>query len=204
MRRTALVLTLLVPASAGAADVDVRYAAGRVSLKARAPLSEVLDKLSKQTGLKVVYDGSAPRTLVDVSLQGVTTRAAVLSLLDGLGLNYALQMDRTNTQATTLILLGSGAAGPRPPGSSAPAGGGIVNAADQDDEEIFDAEEEIVEDEVQEEPVQEEEVQKPEPPRPGGPQPWPGAGPLAPTFPGGQLTPYGTPPPNKGEDQEKQ
>ena len=49
---------LFLAASALAGDVDVRgTAAGRVSVHVTAaPLSEVLDRLARQTGMKVVYD----------------------------------------------------------------------------------------------------------------------------------------------------
>ena len=57
---------LLLAVSAPGAEIDVRATAGgRVSLKVNAaPLSEVLDRLARQTGMKVVYDGAPPRALV--------------------------------------------------------------------------------------------------------------------------------------------
>jgi len=57
---------LLLAASAFAGEVDVRgTTAGRVSVHVNAaPLSEVLDRLARQTGMKVVYDGPPPRAVV--------------------------------------------------------------------------------------------------------------------------------------------
>ena len=43
---------------------------------------QVLDRLARQTGMKVVYEGPAPRQLVTVSLKGRTPAEAVLSVLE--------------------------------------------------------------------------------------------------------------------------
>jgi hypothetical protein len=101
---------LLLAASAFAGDVDVRgTAAGRVSVRVTAaPLSEVLDRLARQTGMKVVYDGAPPRTLVrGRQVEDVTVAEAVVDVLEGLGVSYALRLDATGLKVDTLLVLGA-------------------------------------------------------------------------------------------------
>ena len=100
----------VVPASTGAP--------AQVELVARAaPLNEVLDRLGRQIGMKVVYEGGSPRQLVTLSLQGRTPAETVLALLEGQGLNYALLGDPTGAGAQTLLVTGSAPS----TGTSAPA-----------------------------------------------------------------------------------
>jgi hypothetical protein len=98
------------------AAVDVRQEGERVSVRAEAaPLSEVLDRLSKQLGMKVVYEGAPPRALVTASLSDRTPAEAVLGVLEGLGLDYLARMDKTGARVETLILSAPGlASGPSP------------------------------------------------------------------------------------------
>lgn len=119
--RLALSLCCVVFASASfaSAEVVIKTANGRLDLRANtSPLSEVLDQLSRQTGMKVVYEGPIPRQLVTVALERRTPAEAVLALLEGLGLNYALVMDRTGSRVQTLLMEG---AAPSAPVSAAPA-----------------------------------------------------------------------------------
>jgi len=96
----------LLPAVAQA-EVMIRVAGARVDVTATAtPLNEILDRLARQTGMRVVYEGPAPRQPVTISLQGRSPAEAVLGLLEGLGLNYALVGDTTGTKVQTLILAG--------------------------------------------------------------------------------------------------
>src|SRR5258708_20442962 len=114
MRCRGLALALLLLGVGRAtAEVDVRSAGGRVDLRVNAaPLSEVLDRLSRETGTKVVYEGPPPRQLVSVSLQMRTPVEAVLSLLEGTGLSFALRMDPSGTGGHTLIIVSSLAPSP--------------------------------------------------------------------------------------------
>jgi len=101
---------LLLAASAFAGDVDVRgTGAGRVSLRVTAaPLSDVLDRLARQTGMKVVYDGAPPRALVrGRQVEDVTVADAVADVLEGLGVGYALRLDVTGLKVDTLLVLGA-------------------------------------------------------------------------------------------------
>src|SRR5262245_57249970 len=92
------------------AEVTVRGVAGRVHVTANAaPLADVLDRLARQTGMKVVYEGPAPRQLVTVSLRGRSPAEAVHDLLEGQGLNYALLGDSSGTGVQTLLMTGPAA-----------------------------------------------------------------------------------------------
>jgi hypothetical protein len=101
-------------AAPAAAEVTVRVLPGTpgatpsVELTARsAPLSEVLDRLSRQIGMKVVYEGASPRQLVTVSLQGRSPAETVLGLLEGTGVNFALLADPSGSRVETLLVAGS-------------------------------------------------------------------------------------------------
>lgn len=104
------------------AEVTVRVTGGRVDvISTTAPLAEVLDRLARQIGMKVVYDGASPRQLVTVSLLGRSPAEAVHDLLEGQGLNYALVADASGAGVQTLLMTGSTAAVSRPSsGSSGP------------------------------------------------------------------------------------
>ncbi len=104
----ALLLPFVALAAHSAAEVRVQPRGQRVDLTATAaPLAEVLDRLAREVGMKVVYDGPAPRQLVTVTLKDRTPSEAVLSVLEGLGVNFALVWDETGTRVQTLMVAGS-------------------------------------------------------------------------------------------------
>jgi hypothetical protein len=110
---------LVLAATAFPDEVDLRATqAGRVSLKVgAAPLSEVLDRLARQTGMKVIYDGAPPRTVVrGRQIENVTPAEALADVLEGLGVSYALRLDATGAKVDTLLVLSAtkSAAGPSP------------------------------------------------------------------------------------------
>ena len=118
-------LVLALPASA--VEVSVRVTEGRVDLTATAaPIADVLDRLSKQTGMKVVYEGPAPRQLVTVSLHGRSPAEAVLGLLEGQGLNYILIGDASGDRVQTLMMAGAAPVASSRPAASPPAGRGMA------------------------------------------------------------------------------
>lgn len=103
----ALALVLSTPLQGG---VEVTATGGRLDVTAaQAPVSDVLDGLARKTRMKVVYEGPAPRTPVTVELRGRTPAQAVLGVLEGLGLNYALVLDVSGTEVETLMIVGTGA-----------------------------------------------------------------------------------------------
>jgi hypothetical protein len=175
----------------------------KVELVARAaPLGEVLDRLARQVGMKVVYESGSPRQLVTLSLQGRTPAETVLALLEGQGLNFALQADPTGAGVQTLLVTGSapstgfsGAASGRPAPSAslrrpnAPPPGSGPDAMDMEEEEPE-------EDEPFDQPVVEPQLVTPEgavvQPGQAGPQP----DPTAPVPNGAPVPVPGAQPPN--------
>jgi len=108
---------LVLAATAFPDQVDLRATqAGRVSLKVgAAPLSEVLDRLARQTGMKVIYDGAPPRTVVrSRQVEDVTPAEAVADVLEGLGVSYALRLDATGAKVDTLLVLSATKSGAKP------------------------------------------------------------------------------------------
>jgi hypothetical protein len=109
------ILAFVPPATAG---IAVREFQGRVDVAAAAaPLADVLDRLARQTGMRIVYEGPAPRQLVTLSLVGRSPAEAVTAILEGQGLNYALVLDATATRVEKLLVTGveaSGASGSSP------------------------------------------------------------------------------------------
>ena len=107
------VLALVLAVVPVRAEVDVQYKGGHVDVRATAaPLAEVLDRLARATGMKVVQQGVTPSMLLSLSIQGRTPAEAVFGVLEGLGLNYAFVLDASGNRIETLILAGS--AGGRP------------------------------------------------------------------------------------------
>jgi hypothetical protein len=118
---------LLVAPGLGRAAVEVRVAGQGVDvLASNAPITEVLDRLSRQTQMKVVYEGAPPRQTVSLDLRGRTPVEAVVAALEGQGVNYAMSMDETGTRVQTLLVTGTAA-------SSSPsrAAGGAVEFPDR-------------------------------------------------------------------------
>jgi hypothetical protein len=111
MRPAVALVVLSLVATVASAEVAVRVSAGRVDLTATAaPVADVLDRLARQTGMKVVYEGPAPRQLVTVSLHGRTPAETILAVFEGLGLNYAMVGDSTGAAVQTLMVAGGASA----------------------------------------------------------------------------------------------
>lgn len=211
MRTLAVGGLLVLAASASPEQVDLKAnPSGRVSLKVTAsPLSEVLDRLARQTGMKVVYDGAPPRTVVRYrQVDDVTPAEAVSNVLEGLGVSYALRLDATGTKVDTLLVLSatkSGAAPslrPTPPAARLPGLANVPVPLDEDVEEDVPSERN---DEMQGEgrPARGEDkpdITRPVPAIPGmGGMPVPGAmgipGINAPALPTGAVGPLALPTP---------
>ena len=119
MRAASFLAVLALAALPARADVDVQLKAGRVDVRATAaPLTEVLDRLARATGMKLVQQGVTPSMLLSLHLQDRTPAEAVFGVLEGLGLNYAFVLDLSGTRIETLVL--AGASGARAP-TAAPA-----------------------------------------------------------------------------------
>jgi hypothetical protein len=97
---------------------------GRIDLAARnALLPNVLDCLVERLALRLEYDGRPPPTAVSVALRGQTLAGAIVSILEGLGVNYLLGLDESQTNVDRLIVFGSSAGGDRgrPEGGTEPS-----------------------------------------------------------------------------------
>lgn len=125
MRARLLVVSLTLVAGCGpSASADVLVTGDRVSLSVRAmPANAVLDRLARATGMSITYEGGAPRALVTVERDSMTPSEALLAVIEGLGLNYAMIMDREGTKVEAVVILGgsSGARAGAPPPASGPA-----------------------------------------------------------------------------------
>jgi hypothetical protein len=176
----AVALALAAPVGAG---VEVTVAGDRLDVHAaRAPLSEVLDGLAGKTRMKVVYEGAAPRTLVSVSLTGRTPAEAVLGVLEGLGLDYALILNGAGTEVETLMIVGQG--GPSAP--HAASSGRAQPPAAPDDPGFDDAQPEDVE--VARSKAEPHEV-PPDPPTPAAPPQFGPVNPPARSYPTSPFAP---------------
>ena len=124
MRAPVALAVLTLAAAPATAEVVVRVSGGQVELTASAaPLAEVLDRLARQTGMKVVYEGTAPRQLVTLSLHGRTLTETLLAVFEGLGVNFALVADTSGARVQTLVIAGTATATGTPSsnGSARPA-----------------------------------------------------------------------------------
>lgn len=100
-----LLATLACTGSAVAEMSVSRTADGGVSVRAdEASLEDVLSAFSRATGLEVVYDGPAPRHSITARLDDVSSTRALMRLLEGTGLAYALESDASGRQAETLLV----------------------------------------------------------------------------------------------------
>lgn len=174
LRLPALALAVSLASAPVGAEVSVQPKAdGRIDLTARsAPLSEVLDRLARQTGMKVVYEGTTPRQLVTITLVDRSPAEAVIAVLEGLGVNFALMGDQTGTRVQTLMISGTTpASGARPAATPSPARPSFQPAPPPpDSSEILDEGEELPVD-VAPDPA----MAPGEPPPPGNPAVDPGA-----------------------------
>ena len=123
MKSAAALLTsalLLVP-RLGDAAVEVRVAGQSVDIQAtNAPLTEILERLSRQTQMKVVYEGAPPRQMISLDLRGRTPVEVVVAALEGQGVNYAMSMDDTGTRVQTLLVTGTATSSAPSRASAAP------------------------------------------------------------------------------------
>jgi hypothetical protein len=114
--RASALAALLVATGAGAAaapTVLVSRDGDGLGVEAQgAPLSEVLDAIGRELGVQVEYEGGPPQNPVTLKLVGRTPAEAVLALLDGTGVSYAIQLDTTG-QGVSRLLIQTAAAGVR-------------------------------------------------------------------------------------------
>jgi hypothetical protein len=101
----ASLLAVVCAPCAAVADVQVKLHDGRMTVEAaNASVADILDRIAKSTGMKVIYDGPPPMQSIKVSLTERSPADAVLGLLEGRGLNFAVIMNPAGTQIQTLLV----------------------------------------------------------------------------------------------------
>lgn len=128
-RLPAVSLLVLLALPGGSSDLDVRAKDGRVTVRVRAaPLVDVLERISRETGLELVFEGRRPSQLVTVQIDQLPEAEALSRLLEGLGIDYAFYADPTGqhvkklfVQGTPTTAVSSGAAGSASRGGRPPA-----------------------------------------------------------------------------------
>jgi hypothetical protein len=102
------VAVLLCAGEPALADVTVTPTGDHLSIRAvAAPLADVLDQLARKTGMKVSYEGSAPRHRVTLALDNRTPVEAVLGVMEAQGLNFGMRTDPSGTRVERLLVMGS-------------------------------------------------------------------------------------------------
>lgn len=98
-----------------------RLDGGRLQVEARAvPVAEVLRCLVEKAGLRLEYDGAAPRQSLSVSVEGGSLAETISALLEGLGMNYLLTRDASGADRLIVFSAGPGETPAR--ASARPAG----------------------------------------------------------------------------------
>jgi hypothetical protein len=116
--RASFVVAAVLASGLASAETEVRVAGDKVDVRATtAPLSDVLDRLSKALGMKVVYDGPPPRGRVTMALAGLSAPRMVMAILEGQGLNFLLKLDPSGQRVDTLMIVSSGGSVGSAPGS---------------------------------------------------------------------------------------
>jgi hypothetical protein len=109
MRRAlfvAAVLGLTLPPQAPA-EVNVSANGTRVTVTARqAPLNEVLQQIARNTGMKLEFEGTPPRTPLTLSIVDEPLVTAVGRILEGAGVDFAFTLDPTEQKVVKLLLMG--------------------------------------------------------------------------------------------------
>lgn len=172
MRAASFLAAFALAAVPTRADVDVQLKGGKVDVRATAaPLTEVLDRLARATGMKLVQQGVTPSMLLSLHLQDRTPAEAVFAVMEGLGLNYAFVLDASGTRIETLVLAGASGAraaptsgpatstAPAPPRyipqpSSPPPASGPDSGDDEAEEPPIEEGEEVAEDDDQAAPAE--------------------------------------------------
>jgi hypothetical protein len=111
-RDVAVVFGLWLITAVGQASVgpaaEVTVVGGRVHIQATAvSISEVLNRLARTTGMKIVYDGPPPSDRLTAAIDAGSETEALSRLLEGLGLTYAFKLDAGGRHVETLFVTSS-------------------------------------------------------------------------------------------------
>lgn len=118
MRSPAVALALVLLSGPDLrADVKVSLKGGRMDILAnKASVKEILDRVATVTGMKVIYDGPVPSKVITKSVPDRTPADAVLGILEGEGINFAVILSQDGTKVETLLVTGPSKARPAPAG----------------------------------------------------------------------------------------
>jgi hypothetical protein len=92
---------------AGSARSDTRIVldGGRVSIHAEStPLAEILGRFAKATGAEIVFESTQPRQILSVGIEADSEVEALVRLLEGQGVNYALRLDPTGREVEMVVI----------------------------------------------------------------------------------------------------
>lgn len=106
------------------AGVKVALKDGRMGIVAdKALVKDILDEVASVTGMKVIYDGPLPGKPITKTVPDRTPADAVLGILEGEGINFAVILNPAGTQIETLLVTGPSKArgGPAPAPGMPPA-----------------------------------------------------------------------------------
>lgn len=107
-----LVVSVCLLASVAAAEPPPRAEA----------LAAFLDRMARETGMQVVYEGARPSEVIAVPQGPLTPAQTVIRALEGLGIGFAASLDGSGTRVSRLVVFGRGSGGVRAaPPSSAPS-----------------------------------------------------------------------------------
>ena len=110
-----LVLAVGLLGTTARADVKVSLKAGRMDILAtKATVKEILDRVASVTGMKVIYDGPVPAKTITKSVPNRTPADALLGILEGEGINFAVILNPAGTQVETLLVTGPAKVKPPP------------------------------------------------------------------------------------------
>lgn len=112
------------------AQVVVNPTSGRVSIRASGqPIFALLDQLARQTGMRIEYEKSPPRQTVSLTVEDRTPAQAIVALLDGLNIPYALSLTADGSKVQTLVIADTSA----PPKGAKPRVGREISMTPPDE-----------------------------------------------------------------------
>lgn len=119
-----LLAATLAGAGVANAQVQVRSGDDGIAVSASdATLAEVLESIARAIDAELVYEGPPPTRRVTFSVVGRTPAELMLRVLDGEGIDYALQLDAAGRSVAKLVIASTASASGarRPPPAPAPA-----------------------------------------------------------------------------------
>jgi hypothetical protein len=115
MRRLVFVSNLVLFLPAARPPLEVSTVQGRITIRATAvPLSDILEELSRKTGIEVVFESARPRQAVTTTITALPEEDAIAKLLEGLPLSWGLRRGARG-RVETLVIAGDPSRRPTTP-----------------------------------------------------------------------------------------